>query len=625
MAGVGSKVGLLACLGPVVLALLVLGLPVCCCGFIVYYLVGSGTLQKQELVWPSGVTPVAGGSGTGAIVAPADAGDPGYATYRSVGWEITSPYGWRPYMDEDLLPVPGEYEFHDGIDLAGPGLQFRDPLYPPLDAQPFFIGFYHHNDPYYGGAGEAVVLWNVHSTEETPVYVLFGHLEPYRIEIETYCRAQERYEPNIPIAVTCPGPVVAERGSSNANTGSAGKVLLFNGTPGDCTARVYWSEDYEVDGQTVVTFDQQIDEVRGVAHDALVRFYGCHKAPTPTATPSETPTPGGGPAGVSPATVTALPRGGGPAARGMAVVLATATRLPSPTRPDQTPPPNTPSPPAPTPPPATAAPTETPGPPLPSPTGATATATRLPSPTRTATPTPPPAPTWPPGTMPATAVPTLWPTVPVTPGPTWPAFPTSTSRPWPTPGTPGPTGTAGPIPTRETPWPSLTPGPRPTTVPHECPIGANLCYFPGFGPPLTLASELKQGQAILGYVGNSGRSTGPHLHLAVSVMYLAQIDVLAYYRPTENSIPVPAERLHYADRYPQWQDPLQFLPQAHDELGLAFMDQPLQLPPGQIIPEAGEGTWHSPADAYSDGGGGRVQGFDLNRLLCGWFGWLCHQ
>ncbi len=649
--GAGPNVGLLLGSPAALVLLLSCTLFCCCCGGMYLLINGTGTLAKHELVWPAGVTPLAGGGGEGFMVLAGGEGDPGYATYRSVGWEITSPYGWRTLLGEDLLPIPGEYEFHDGIDLAGPGIEYHDPLYAPIDGQPFYVGFY-GDPPYYGGAGEAVILWNVHSSEETPVRILLGHLEAYQVEVETYCLESREYVADIPIRVLCAGDVVPEEGSPGDCTGPDGKAKFYNGTPGTCIADVFWPADYEPDGRTSVMFDQRIDEERGVARDALVRFFGCKVEVTPTPTPTATrtlspgalassaespvpspraPAPGSGQAlGLARSEVEGAGEGaggsGGSAPRGAS---ATPTRLPSPT-PAPSPTPTVPGAPTQTPvvlpsatpaaiPSATPAPSPPPGPTATAGPSPTSLPTRLPSPTPSSTPTrlASPTPAGTPGAPTATPAATPW--------PTWPPGPTST--PWPT-WPPGPTRTPGPTRATATPLPTQTSAPRPTPAPRDCPIGDNqdnLCYFDGFGPPITLDSQVKQGQTILGYIGVTGRTTGPHLHLALSIWGLAQVDVLSYYHPVENGVPVPDDRLHYYARYPEWVDPLQFLPQANAEMGAAFMDQPLQLPPGQIIPEAGEGTWHSPADVYSSGGGGRVQGFDLNRLICGWFGWLCQQ
>lgn len=203
---------------------------------------------------------------------------------------------------------------------------------------------------------------------------------------------------------------------------------------------------------------------------------------------------------------------------------------------------------------------------------------------------------------------------------------------------------------RRPPEPTPTPTPPPTTVgPGSAPeptaapgnqgvqahdIGPR--YTVGQGPPLLLGTDCYQGQTILGRIGRTGYETGPHLHLFVQREgirgnFLSRINKYLYDPPrcTEEE-----EQLYpwaCADGYVKRQflavggsgymthniNPAEFLPLANAEFGVVYMDKPMYLPPPGN-PEGGAGSWWSPGDLFSDGGGGRLRGFAAWR----WFDWI---
>lgn len=160
-----------------------------------------------------------------------------------------------------------------------------------------------------------------------------------------------------------------------------------------------------------------------------------------------------------------------------------------------------------------------------------------------------------------------------------------------------------------------TPGPQPAGAVVEYNVGP--VYVRGWGPPITLHTEIRQNKTVLGYIGWTGRMTGPHLHLEIKRTHDFRINVYTYKRPRypDGSL-VPISFLYvYANPFKDQVDPLQYLPLANDEYGLAYMDQPIGLAP-EGHPLAGEGLWWSPSDLYSDGGGGRLHGYTWR-----WFDW----
>lgn len=193
-------------------------------------------------------------------------------------------------------------------------------------------------------------------------------------------------------------------------------------------------------------------------------------------------------------------------------------------------------------------------------------------------------------------------------------------EPTPTP-TPTPYVTTGPggAPAQPNAAPATT-----TPAPAAQPAGGIIAYdygpryVPGWGPPITFHTPVFQNLTKLGFIGTTGRETGPHLHLFISRIGY-RMNVYGYKRPKyPDGSWVPKHLLIVTGNHLKGQvDPMQFLPLANDDFGLAYMDQPMSLPPpGHEL--AGEGEWWSPGDYWSYGGGGRLRGYDIWR----WFDWI---
>ena len=188
-----------------------------------------------------------------------------------------------------------------------------------------------------------------------------------------------------------------------------------------------------------------------------------------------------------------------------------------------------------------------------------------------------------------------------------PVEPTPTPTPTPTPPAGQPAGA---------PAPSVTPAAmaaRRSGLPW---IPEIMHRYPGWGPPLTFSAQVHAYTTVLGYIGDTGRQTGPHIHLEANFIggwfdegdkyhhYGGMIDRLNYYRPTyPDGAPVEDRylALPHGRRYAASVDPLQFLPHGAGAQGMMVVSLP---PPGH--PLAGAGMYWQPAALWDDqAGGGR--------------------
>jgi hypothetical protein len=227
--------------------------------------VGAVT-QKSTLTWP--------------VAAPtrvsATAPD-----YSATGWTVSSPFGWRPNPER-----PGEWELHEGVDLAGP-MFCPGCAVPPLgDVAVTHVGWDQEwaSDPLHSGAGVVVDMQLQHPEEAGTMLVRYGHLQPYRVYVRTRSCTQTldcptyRADGKGSVNVRCPGRVVM-------SGRSRGESAYAYATPGVCIASVSWPENYLPQGATTVTFDQRI--VPGAASsDAAITFHAQIPPPPPPITPT---------------------------------------------------------------------------------------------------------------------------------------------------------------------------------------------------------------------------------------------------------------------------------------------------------------------------------------------------
>jgi hypothetical protein len=143
--------------------------------------------------------------------------------------------------------------------------------------------------------------------------------------------------------------------------------------------------------------------------------------------------------------------------------------------------------------------------------------------------------------------------------------------------------------------------------------------FPGCGPPVDLGTRLKMLDSRVGYIGQSGATTGPHLHFGLTQVGLSgeitttQVCTDAWLQGRRPPPDAACTTRHV--------DPLDFLPRAHATEALAgaqdapAVDEPYQLPPpgtaGALFsspaPEAAPaGEYWSPNTDTGRFGGGSI-------------------
>lgn len=168
---------------------------------------------------------------------------------------------------------------------------------------------------------------------------------------------------------------------------------------------------------------------------------------------------------------------------------------------------------------------------------------------------------------------------------------------------------------------------------------------PGCGPPVTLGVDVRQLDDRIGFVGLTGKTTGPHLHLGVQV------------RPHDGTNPLVvantqicqppylddalAPFINDTDRrgapcFSEWADPLEFLPRAHAGAPLPQAtaapadSEPYQLPPpgvpGALVREGPatddiEGEYWSPYQTTGRFGGGSLWAW-ITRFFCWLLPWV---
>jgi hypothetical protein len=180
--------------------------------------------------------------------------------------------------------------------------------------------------------------------------------------------------------------------------------------------------------------------------------------------------------------------------------------------------------------------------------------------------------------------------------------------------TPTPTPTPTPVAGEPGAAPAVTP-PAAAMPPNGLPwIPEVMHRYPGWGPPLNFGAKVHAYTTVLGYLGDTGRQTGPHVHVEANFIggwfdewgqfhhYGSTVDRLNYYRPKyPDGSPVEDRylALPYGRRYTSSVDPLQFLPHGGGDLGMRIVNLP---PPGD--PLAGEGMYWQPAALWDDNSGG---------------------
>lgn len=170
-------------------------------------------------------------------------------------------------------------------------------------------------------------------------------------------------------------------------------------------------------------------------------------------------------------------------------------------------------------------------------------------------------------------------------------------------------------------------------TPGEPSWTAEVEEVPGCGPPIRLRQDVRQLDDWIGFVGLTGATTGPHLHLAVSFQ---DVQGLTRYtnicQPPFLDGPAPPET---ADCWTGWADPLDFLPLAQGATPLpgataAPLDgEPYQLPPpgvaGALVrtlpDDAARGQYWSPYQQVGRFGGGTIWDW-LRGALCWLFPWF---
>ncbi len=176
--------------------------------------------------------------------------------------------------------------------------------------------------------------------------------------------------------------------------------------------------------------------------------------------------------------------------------------------------------------------------------------------------------------------------------------------------------------------------------------------LPGCGPPVILGSRISMLDGRVGFVGMTGRTSGPHLHLGLQVRTAAVreggypiVDVCAAPWTPERLMDRPPEEVrrviwqeHGQSCWTDTVDPLHFLPRAHGAAPLPqataapLIDEPYQLPPPgaegallQPVP-AGTAAEESPGEYWSPHTAtGRFGGGSILAWLCDWLAWLGYR